>query len=433
MPDLQQSQALWQAASQVVPRGIHSDSRWAEPHPLIMDRAQGAYLWDVDGNRWMDCTMGNGAVILGHNHPAVNDAVSAALRRGLGAGYETELSVQASRLMCELLPGVERVRFANTGTEAAMHAIMMARARTGRERVAKPEGGYDGWYDFLWVSTWGAPDQIGPAQAPATPPGTAGLSRHARETVVLPFNDLEATSRILHAHKDELAAVVMEPTLIDIGFAPARQEYLAGVREVTRELGIVLIFDELLTGFRLPGNSAAAYYGITPDLSMYGKAIGNGHIVAAVTGLAQFMEGDDLPQFVGTFNSHALSMAAVNATLKFLSDGNAQAHLEALTGRLGDGLRALGQRYGFPVQFQGHGGKFQVYFNPQPVVDYRSAFASSGERYAILAQQLRADGIRIAGKYLLHSALSHAHAEEDVQRILASAELAFRQMAQREA
>ncbi len=376
--------------------------------------------------------MGNGAVILGHNHEGVNTAVTTAMGRGLGAGYETDLSIEAANSMRDLLPGVERVRFANTGTEAAMYALMIARAKTGRDLVAKPEGGYDGWYDPLWVSTWAARDKLGPVTAPASPPGTLGLSSQAKDTIVIPFNNLEATADILYRNRQDLAAVILEPTLIDIGFVPAKQAYLQGLREITGELGIVLIFDELLTGFRLPGNSAAALYQVVPDLSMYGKAIGNGHIVAAVTGKAEFMEGDRVPQFVGTFNSHAVSMAAVGVTMELFAEDQVQTHLAALTGQLRDGINVLSARYGVAAKFQGSGGKFQIYFSETPVVDYRTAQACSADNYAILARELHADGILIAGKYLLHNALSYAHTTTDIQNMLESAERAFAQMAQAE-
>lgn len=427
MSALKKSADLWTEARSFIPRGVHSDSRWREPHPLYIERASGAYLWDVDGNRWMDCTMGNGTTILGHAVPEVNRAVEEALSHGLGAGYESEFSVRAARRLTDLVGG-ERVRFANTGTEATMHALMMARTKTGRERVAKPEGSYHGWYDFVFVSCWAAAAAIGPADDPASPPGSAGLSRYARETIVVPFNDLDSTARILRENRDELAALILEPTLIDVGYVPATEAYLDGVRAMTEELGIVLIFDELLTGFRLPGNSAAAYYGVQPDLSLFGKAIGNGHIVAAVVGSADLLEVEPSPQYVGTFNSHGASMAAVDATLQILGDGAVLDQLDSLTEQLGAGIRALGEEYDVPVQFQGRGGHFHLYFNPEPVTDYRSAQASAPEPYTIFARQLRADGILVAGKYLLHNALSFAHTAADVQQILESSERAFQQI-----
>ena len=428
MPTEIPSAKLWQAAQAIIPKGTHSDSRWAEPYPMYLERAKGAYLWDVDGNRWLDCKMGNGAVILGHGAEVVDQAVQEAISQGLGAGAETAWSIRAAELLHELVFGADRVRFANTGTEAVMHALMAARAKTGREQIAKTEGSYHGWYDFTFVSAWAAAGQLGPADNPSSPPGSAGLSVHAAETIVVPFNNLEATERILRGHQDQLAALILEPTLIDVGYVPVTLDYLQGVRALTQELGIVLIFDELLTGFRLPGNSAAALYQVQPDLSLYGKAIANGHIVAAMAGTADMFDMATPPAYVGTFNSHAISMAAVCATLETLADGQMLAHLDGLSEQLGQGFKRLGQQYDIPLQFQGRGGHFHLYFTPEPVTDYRTAQASSAERYTHLARQLRTDGILIAGKYLLHNAISCAHSESDITMILASAERAFQQM-----
>src|SRR5215210_4682037 len=190
--------------------------------------------------------------------------------------------MEAARLLASIVPRCGLIRFANTGTEAALHALHVARAATGRERVAKAEGAYHGWFDAVWVSCWGAPDAIGPAERPASPPGSGGLSRHTAETLVLPFNNAEATERLLREQAGELAAVFVEPVLIDLGWIPASREYLESLRSVTQELGIVLVFDELLTGFRVARGGARELYGIDADLTLYGKALGNGHAIAAV-------------------------------------------------------------------------------------------------------------------------------------------------------
>jgi glutamate-1-semialdehyde 2,1-aminomutase len=216
------SDRLHADAVRVVPGGTHSNSRLRAPHPLYAARAEGAYLWDVDGNRYLDCTMGNAAVVLGHAHPGVTAAVAAAVESGLTTGFETRDSIEAALLLARLVPRCGKVRFANTGTEAAMHALHVARAATGRERVAKVEGAYHGWSDPLWVSCWGAPDAIGEPARPASPPGSAGLSRHAAETLVLPFSDADATARLLREHASDLAAVFVEPVLIDVGWIRRR-------------------------------------------------------------------------------------------------------------------------------------------------------------------------------------------------------------------
>lgn len=428
------SELLHAHGVRLVPGGTHSNSRLRDPHPLYIERADGAYVWDLDGNRYLDCMMGNGAVMLGHADPGVAESVSAALAAGLTTGYETRASIEVAELLASIVPGFGRVRFANTGTEAALHALHIARAATGKERVAKAEGAYHGWFDAVWVSCWGAPDAIGPADSPAAPPGSAGLSRHAAETLVLPFNDLGATERLLRDNAADLAAVFVEPVLIDLGWIPARREYLASLRELTSELEIVLVFDELLTGFRLAPGGAREFYGIEPDLTLYGKALGNGFPIAAVEGREQLLGLTDPTVggrvgYVGTFNGHAISLAAASASLRALADGSVQARLQQLTERLQDGLAQLGETHDVDVVPAGGGGHFQPYFTRGPVEDYRSALGTSSQHYAAFVRACSRRNILVAEKALLHSALSAAHTEADIDELLEAADEAFAEIA----
>jgi glutamate-1-semialdehyde 2,1-aminomutase len=428
------SERVFADAAAVVPAGTHSNSRMRAPHPLYFARAQGAHLWDVDGNRYLDCTMGNGAVMLGHAHPGVTAAVTAAVDTGLTTGFETPTSMEAARLLASIVPRAGKIRFANSGTEAAMHALHVARAATGKERVAKAEGAYHGWSDPLWVSCWGAPDKIGEPERPASPPGSGGLSRHSAETLVLPFNDLPATEALLREQAGALAAVFVEPVMIDLGWIPASPDYLHLLRALTEELGIVLVFDELLTGFRLARGGAREFYGIDADLSLYGKALGNGYPIAAVEGRAELMDLTDPSTggsvgYVGTFNGHAIAVAAAAASLEALADGSVLARIQGLTERLQSGLEALGERYRVDVVAAAGGGHFQPYFTSSPVTDYRSALSTNAEHYAALVRACARHNILIAEKALLHSALSAAHTEADVDDLLAAAEEAFREIA----
>lgn len=415
-----QSRQLYERARLSIPGGVHSSSRFRRPHPLYFSRAEGAYIWDVDGNRYLDCNMGNGALILGHKHPAVVAAVSAALERGLQAGYETELSVRVAEKFLKLVRTAERVRFTNTGTEAALHALQIARALTGKDDVAKVEGCYDGWADPLFVSVWHDPAAGGPAHAPRSIPGTRGLARSQVErTLVIPFNDLEGARRLLEANSDRLAALILEPVLIDVGFVPADREYLLGLRALTQELGIVFIMDEVLTGFRLAVGGAQEHYGVVPDISIFGKAVANGHIMAVVAGTARALSvcepGAGQVAFVGTFNGHQLSLAAADAVLDILADGAVVAALEERTRRLARTCRELAAKYGVDVQFQGGGGHFQWYFNPRPVRNYREAWASDPNAYAVFREAMLEAGVVVAGNYLGHNAISLAHGEEELE------------------
>jgi glutamate-1-semialdehyde 2,1-aminomutase len=401
---------------------------------MFVERADGAYVWDLDGTRYLDCVMGNGSVILGHNHPAVQEAVRRATASGVTTGFETPLAVEAARLLARAIPDCGLIRFANTGTEAVLHALMIARAATGRERIAKAEGAYHGWADPMYVSCWPSPDVSGPSAAPRSVPESAGQSVHATETVVFPFNDPAATEAILHEHAHELAAVFVEPVMIDIGFVPATNEFLDMLRRQTARLGIILVFDELLTGFRVARGGARELYGIEPDLTIFGKAIANGYPLAAVEGKPHLLRLTDphaggRVSYVGTFNAHNISMAAATASLAALADGSIHQRLTALTEQLATGLSELSRRYRVPLRLGAGGGHFQPYFCTDEVTDYRSASKTLSADYAIFREELGRQSIVVASGALSHNALSAAHLATDVNAILAAADKAFNTMA----
>lgn len=419
------SQALYDRALRSTIAGVHSNSRARAPHPLYFERADGPYLWDVDGNRYVDLGMGNGAVLLGHNDPAVRAAVQRALDTGLTAGVESELAVEAAELLMGMAPAVECVRFTNTGTEALLHALQTARAHTGRRKIAKVEGAYHGWADPVFVSTWPDITQAGADDEPIALPGTGGLDPSiVRDTVVLPFNNSAATARLLRQHGDELAAILVEPTMIDVGYIPADPAYLAMLRAVADEIGALLVFDELLTGFRLARGGAQEYYGIQADLSLFGKALGNGYPVAALAGKRHVLErsapGPGNANFVGTFNGHVISMAATVASLRALADGAAIEELQDNTRLLIDAFYALAEDHGVPAHMQGNGGHIHWYFTEEPVRDYRQAFRSSQSRYAAFISVLADAGFQVAPRYLLHHAISLAHNKTVLDDLIAA-------------
>ena len=427
------STSLYERASRHVPGGAHSNTRVRKPRPFFAARAAGAYVWDVDGTQHLDLQMGNGSVALGYARAEVDDAVVDAIRRGVTTGVETAAAVEAVEALAGAIPDCGMVRFANTGTEALMHATAIARHATGRSLVAKPEGSYHGWYDPLWVSTWAPADQLGPVSSPAALPGSAGLVAGTGTTVVLPFNDIAATTEILRARSDQIAAVVVEPVMIDLGYIPASAEYLTALREATRQLGIVLIFDELLTGFRIAPGGAREVYGIKPDLSTYGKAIANGYPAAVVEGDPELMAATDPGAggpvgWVGTYNGHPTAVAAVAAAVPLLADGQAQNALSTLNEELRAGFAELAQRHGIPAVVPGEGGHFQPYFLDHEPVSYRDALQTDASRYEVWRSAMESAGILVPQRSLLHCAFSTAHGPGEVARVLEATDKAFSAM-----
>lgn len=413
---------LWfTRALATVPGGVHSNSRQRLPHPSYFEAASGHELTDVDGRRITDLVMGNGAVMLGYRDPDVTRALQAALETGLGAGVESPLSVRAAESVAAVLPKGMQVRFANTGTEAAMHLAHMARATTGRNSLAKVEGSYHGWYDPLNVSFVPGPRVAGPPEAPVSVPGSGGDdSRWAGDTLVLPHNEPDAAEALLRANKDRIAAVFVEPILVDVGFIPCTSQYLERLRTVTSELSMMLVFDELLTGMRIEPGTVGQALGIRPDAVMLGKAIANGMPVAALASDPAWFEVA-LPggksSFVGTFNGHALSLAAVVATLEKLQDGTIRRRLEDATAMLAGAFDEAARTCGVPAHLQGGGGHFQWYFRDEPVRSYRQLWECAGPSTVALTDALTTMGYATAPGVTAHQAISLSHLGEPVERL----------------
>ena len=332
------SERMFARASKVVPAGVSTNTRARDPHPLYFERAKGAWAWDADGRRHLDIVMGNGAVLLGHGHEAVTEAAVRAAEAGLTCGVESALMAEVAETLVSAAAWPDLVRFTNTGTEAVQHALHIARHATGRTRIAKVEGSYHGWSDEVFVSVWIDPAKAGPVADIAPQAQFAGQrSELVAETLVLPFNDIEESVAALDRAGGEIAAILLEPTLIDVGFIPGRTEYLQALRNAADRHGIVLVFDELLTGFNVAVGGVAALSGVVPDLALYGKAIANGYPLAAVAGredLMRMTEPGNGPAFVGTFNGHAISVAAAAATLPILATGRVQKEMASRCARL---------------------------------------------------------------------------------------------------
>jgi len=406
-----------------VPGGTHSNSRIRGGRPIVATRAWGSRIVDVRGRELLDFIMGNGAVALGHAAPEVVNAVKDCVQNGLTTGVESLLALQAADSLRSLIPEPGMVRFANTGTEAILHCLDIARAATGRANFAKAEGAYHGWAAPMNVSTWPPADRWGPADRPSTVPGSQGLDPASSATAVFPFNNLAATEQVLRDRRDDIAGVLVEPVLIDIGYVPAQREYLHGLRKLTTEIGSLLIFDETLTGFRIARGGAREYYGVQPDLTVYGKAIANGYPLAAVEGRAQLMELTNPLRggkvgFVGTYNAHGVCVAAALAALDRLRDPVTLAKLDGLTRELAERVGDVAAKSGVPMRFAGGGGHFQIYFTDTPVSDYRSASTSDAARYRSFVEACDRDGIVYPDTPLSHAALSTAHTSEDLEQLV---------------
>ncbi len=419
------SKALFERASKVMSGGLHSNGRNRKPHPIYMSKAQDAYVYDIDGNRYIDLIMGNGTMILGHNNAEFKERMFEYIERNgnLVTGFDSPLSVEVAEHFLKIT-GNERVRFTNTGTEAVTHIIHIARAATGRNTIAVMEGAYDGWCDMIYVNSFAPLDQIGDEERPNSVAGTKGLDPNVvSSTLVLPFNNIEATEKLVREHKDDLAAIILEPIMVDIGFIEATPEYIQFLRKICDELGIVLVFDELLTGFRIGLGGCQEYYGVRADLCMYGKAYANGYITAAVSGKAKYMDitapGKDVA-FIGTFNGHQISMAAAAATMDMLDSGDVTRFIMGQQDKLRDAFNAMAQSKGIDAHMLGRGGHFQVYFTKEIPTNYRTAAITDVARYSKYVQSLQESGVWCSQAPLSHHVLSLQHTDDVIETMLSA-------------
>ncbi|MEM4151477.1 MAG: aspartate aminotransferase family protein [Nitrososphaerota archaeon] len=430
------SMMLFEEANRYVAGGVHSNFRYREPHPIYFSRARGSRIWDVDGNEYIDCVINMGACILGHGYPKVVDAVKDALDYGLTVGLEPDIGVEVSKQLSRMIPSAESVRFSNTGTEAVMHAIHIARGFTGRYKIAKLEGGYNGWYDYVLVSSHPSIDKAGPPDEPVPIPESAGLARGVAENVVIiPFNNIGATERIISNHRDELAAIIVEPVMFNSGCILPREGYLEFLRKITREHGIVLIFDEVITGFRSAPGGAQEYFGVTPDLSVFGKAIANGFALSAVVGKREVMESVHPKRgkvaYAGTYNSNYISLAAARVVLEELRDGKVQKYLHEAGAKLAKMFSEMIEELNIKARIQHFAGKFQVYFTDREVVDYRSALACDSRKYSVFQESMLNSRIYMLPFHTIHHGVTLAHTEHDLESISSAMRRALKEVKDR--
>lgn len=405
----ERSKALYAAAQKLIPGGVNSPVRafrGVGGTPLFIDHAQGAYLYDVDGNRYIDYIMSWGPLVLGHAAPVVVEAITAQAARGTSYGAPTRLETELAALLTELIPSVERVRFVSSGTEATMSAIRLARAYTRRDKFIKFAGHYHGHSDMLLVQAGSGVATLGLPDSPGVPSGAA------QDTLTAPFNDVGAVESLFAQFPDQIAAIILEPVVGNMGFVPPTPDYLRELRSLTTENGALLIFDEVMTGFRVALGGAQSVYGVMPDLTTLGKVIGGGLPVGAYGGHAEIMQmvAPVGPMYqAGTLSGNPLAMAAGLATLKAWSAPSVFERVQQTTKRLVDGLLNVAHVLNIPLQAASIGTMFGMFFNPHPVTDYASAKTSDTDLYARVFHAMLERGVYLAPSQFEAGFLSAAH------------------------
>lgn len=378
------SQALYARAQAVMPSGTTRNTVFYRPFPAFADHGIGSHIYFVDGNESIDYCFNQSSLILGHKHPKVMRAIAAQLERGTALGSPTEPEVELAEKICECYPAAEKVRFAGTGTEAIMNALRLARAYKGRSKIAKFEGQFHGTYDSVYVSVNPALDKTGQASDLAALPECEGMPANIQnDVVVLPFEDIETTERMIRRNRAELAVVIVEPLAKPRGYAPMKAGFLKRLREITAENDVLLMFDEVVTGFRLSEGGAARVFQVEPDIAVFGKNIGGGFPVGAFGGSKEIMQLFEIPEdrrprisASGTWNAHPVTMAAGLTTLSELNRATYE-RMESRGNELRDGMNKAFADAGLMGKATGFGSLFNLYFTSGEIMDYRSASQSN--------------------------------------------------------
>jgi glutamate-1-semialdehyde 2,1-aminomutase len=433
------SQQLFQQAQTVLAGGVGSGTRspasgWA-PAPVYVERGEGSHMWDADGNEYIDYLMGGGPLILGHRPPAVIEKVCQTLQeRGSVFALAHDLEIEASQKICQRLPSIDLVRFDNSGTSAVQRAIRLARAYTGKEKIVRFEGHYHGWSDQIHWSNHFPVEVAGRRIAPRPVPNSNGIPQVLGETlIVLPWNDAGLLEKTILAHKNEIACVITEPILGNHGGIMPRPGYLEAMRKLTQENDIVLIFDEVLTGFRVALECAQGLLGIRPDLTTLAKAVAGGFPAAAVGGRREIMEliATGEVMYGGTYNSNPIVTSAVTSTLDELVKPGLFENMVELGEKLANGLVEIAHRAGFPACWSGVGPMFQLWFCDQEQMpyDYRSAIpVLKSSPFPKFWQELMQRGVLVQPNQDNLFLLGTAHTQKDIDRTLETAEAALKAM-----
>ena len=422
------SDALFKKAKKLIPGGVNSPVRAfgsVGSLPFFVRKASGSKVWDEDGNRYIDYVASWGPMILGHAHPTVVDAIRTAAKRGTSYGAPTEAEVEMAAEITRAFPSMDLVRMVSSGTEATMSAIRLARGTTGREKILKFEGCYHGHADSLLVKAGSGVATLGIPGSPGIPKGLAEL------TVTVPFNDLAAAKAAVKKHGNQLACVIVEPAAGNMGLVPPAPGFLEGLRELTAARGIVLIFDEVISGFRLRFGGFQDLVGVRPDLTCLGKIIGGGLPVGAFGGRREIMEAlaPAGPVYqAGTLSGNPLAMAAGLATLGVLENDVDYRALERKARRLCDGMKRLFARKGIPVTIARRGSMFTVFFTDRDVTDFASALRCDTGLFARYFNAMLRRGVSLPPSQFETAFVSFAHSPEDIDRTLEACEEALAEL-----
>ena len=412
------SHEMWNAAREVLPRGVPSSFQDAAPQPVFADHGKGSRIWDVDGNEYVDFHNGFGVMVVGHAHPKIVEAVSGQIARGSHFAQPVEDGIKVAKELSRRFKQPQW-RFTNSGTESTLDAVRIARGFTGRERLIKMEASYHGHHDALMVSVEPPPDQMGPADAPVSLAYSAGTPQAVVDlTTVVPFNNLPAMEKAFALHKDEVAAVIVEPVMMNVGIVLPDDGYLAALRDLAHKNGALLIFDEVKTGATVAAGGVTERFGVVPDLVALAKAIGGGLPCGAVGGRADVMAVIEQKRVVqsGTFNGNPLTMAAAQATLFEILTPTAYAHFEALAETLQGGLEAVIGEHALPFHVTTLGARGSVTFTKDRVRNYRD-YLEIDKTLAYLSWLYQCNrGVLMAPGAEENWTLSVQHSQEDVQR-----------------
>lgn len=422
-----QSRKMFEEAKRYAPGGVHTSIRSVEPQ-LVFTKAEGAYIYDADGNKYVDYQAAFGPFILGHNHPYVNDKVKEALSRTdlFGVGT-TDLEIELAKKINRHVPSAEQVLFCNSGSEATYHAIRLSRAITKRTKLVKFQGCYHGWHDYVARNMLSAWDRVGKRD-----PGSAGMMEEAIDnTLVCTFNDLDDVERTFSKNAGQIAALIVEPIPHNIGCILPRPGFLAGLRELCTAHGVLLIFDEVITGFRHHIGGFQQISGVTPDLTTMGKAMANGFPIAAIAGKKQYMSrfntmpGGDV-WFAGTYNGHAVGTSAAIATIELMENEPVHEHIFRLGEKMRTGIREIHNRLGIEAIVAGFGSVWTTYFmnfEPQHYADLRY---NDGDFYVKYRRKLIENGIYKMPMNIKRNHISYSHTDTDVDRTLEVIEAVLR-------